>query len=586
MRALSYFALSTLMHLSSFLIPPAAADADGTIVWTPDVANTGGGYVRVIQLQHAGDANGKLLATWEHWYTKVDDKPTNGTASSYIIQESTDSGATWDTLATITDPQTDPDHPAPSYFYQPFFFEFPQQLGKYPAGTLLLIGNLSNGNVTDFFSWRSTNHGKTWESLGKWESGQLYTPGRIWEPFLYLDSAGKLVAMYSSQQDWHQHMQKLVQVISEDGGDTWGNATEVAVGEAQNDRPGMATVARMDNGEFLLSFEWCDENRPHDPCPVHVKTSPDGSTWDSTDPGTVLVTPDGVQATGSPYTIWDSAGKQLILSSKAHRWNSDLGLYTPLNQRIVLVNTDHGNGDWVWATSPWTVPNSTDICGANYSPDLLALPDGTTLYTTEASIDATNSKSHCEPRTGAARIAPLPFTSNFSSTGQAGWIDFGGDWSISGDTYEFSATDSATIALTGSSGWTDYEVSANVTITSDSGVVGLVARASAFRSAPNSFTRYTAAIDSNRGNVALYRVTGEGARLLHSQAHDGGIHVNTFYHLSLAVQSTNITVTLSEDGRSTTTFSSTDGGLKSGAPGLYGSYGRGGFQDVQISSLT
>ncbi|KAL6233327.1 hypothetical protein BDW75DRAFT_215526 [Aspergillus navahoensis] len=50
-----------------------------------------------------------------------------------------------------------------------------------------------------------------------------------------------------------------------------------------------------------------------------------------------------------------------------------------------------------------------------------------------------------------------------------------------------------------SSGWTDCSIRADVTIRSDSGVAGLVARASASKTAPNSVRWFTAAIDSNRG---------------------------------------------------------------------------------------
>ncbi|KAL2869143.1 sialidase family protein [Aspergillus lucknowensis] len=105
-------------------------------------------------------------------------KTPNGAASNYLIRESNDQGATWWTLAAIADPETDAGHPCP-FFYQPFLFEFPQQLGKYSEGTLLLVGNLCDGRITDFFACRSTDHGKTWDSVGKWQNGSLDEAGRI-----------------------------------------------------------------------------------------------------------------------------------------------------------------------------------------------------------------------------------------------------------------------------------------------------------------------------------------------------------------------------------------------------------------------
>ena len=56
--------------------------------------------------------------------------------------------------------------------------------------------------------------------------------------------------------------------------------------------------------------------------------------------------------------------------------------------------------------------------------------------------------------------------------------------------------------------------------------------------------------------------------LLQSEAHLGGIQANKIYHLALAVQSTNVTVTLSDDGGSNTTLTTSDDGLESGSVGL------------------
>jgi hypothetical protein len=587
MVRLSTFATQAVLPLAAFFTQLALADSEGIVVWHPEVPNEGNGYSRVIQLQHAGDSNGNLLAIWEHWYTNGSTKASNGTASHYIIRESGDNGTTWDTLTTISDPLTGTGHPA-TKFFQPFLFEFPQQLGKYPEGTLLLVGNLAKDQNTDFVSWRSTDHGKSWDIVGKFLHGSKNES--IWEPFVYLDSTERIVTVFSDQRDFNNHAQKLSSVTSEDGGVTWGDSEEVVVGSRFIDRPGMATVAKMDNGEFIMSYEWCigdpsTGKMTKNPCPIHVKVSADGVSWNKSDAGTVIYTTDGIQTFGSPYTIWDPTEKRVIVSSRNKRWENNTPEVAPESRRIVFVNNNHGKGGWPWAPTPWTVPKDTDVCGANYSPNLLLLSNGTVLYTAEASINASNNKSHCTLRTGAASISNLPYKSDFSGIGQAGWIDFNGNWSIADDQYNFAPVpSSATLAITGSSGWTDYEVSADVIITSKSGVAGLVARASASRSALNTLTRYTAAIDSNSGKVTVYRVADK-ATALKSKAHSGGIIANKSYHLSLSVRSTNITVTLSEDGKAKTTVTTSDNGLKSGLAGLYGSYGSGGFKNVQISSL-
>ena len=183
--------LRLLAHVFSTVafIMPAAADAEGSYLWERIQRNETNTYARVVELQHAGVLNGRLLATWEHHYTRgPQSNDPDGTPGSFIIRQSDDQGATWETLATVSDTQTTDGHPF-SVFYQPYIFEYPQQLGKYPQGTLLLVGNLLPANCsefsTEFFAWRSADHGKTWDSLGVWQHGT--SQGGIWEPFVYLD---------------------------------------------------------------------------------------------------------------------------------------------------------------------------------------------------------------------------------------------------------------------------------------------------------------------------------------------------------------------------------------------------------------
>ena len=127
----------------------------------------------MIELQHAGDQNDQSLATWEHWY---DDSSSggnpNGTQGSFIIRESDDNFKSWNTLSTVYDLQTGPGHPCVR-FWQPFFFDFPHQIANYPEGTLLLVGHLvpQSGSFTQLFSWRSMDHGKTWNAIGEWQLG-------------------------------------------------------------------------------------------------------------------------------------------------------------------------------------------------------------------------------------------------------------------------------------------------------------------------------------------------------------------------------------------------------------------------------
>ena len=354
----------------------------------------------------------------------------------------------------------------------------------------------------------------------------------------------------------------------------------------------MATVAQMDNDEYFMAYEWCDSRTygsDHSFCSVHGKTSKDGINWNASDNGTFVSTPDGVQASGSPYVIWDPVGKQLVVSSRAQRRFSEAaGIYDPsdpftaLSQSIVHINKNHGlPGNWSWASAPWFIPNSPH-CGTNYSPNLLALANGTVLYTTNN--QATGAQ--CEEDTGAAAIAPLPYTSNFSSIGNASWIEFDNHWSVSGDRYTFGpVTTPATISLTGSSGWTDYEISAEITIKGPSGVAGVLARASNSFTAPNNLTRYSAVIDSNRGDLAIYLVSEHATSTKKTKAISGGVKTDQKYHLSLSVNSTALVANLTDSKGTSTTLNVNDDGLLRGAAGLYGSSGNGYFSNVQVKSL-
>lgn len=553
-------------------------------LWQPAQSNEEVGNSRAIQLQHAGTENGKLLATFEHWHS-------DGSPSNYIVRESTDNGTTWDTLTNVTAPEEDLPTPTKSYF-QPFLFEFPRQLGKYAEGTIMLFGNLQGSNATSVYSWRSPDHGRTWDPIGIWQSG--WSPGNvsvshsIWEPFLFLNSLHRLVAVFSDERNMTTRSQKLVEVISTDGGDSWSKPKDIIVGSLQSSRPGMATVVKMDNGEYFMSYEWCDTRNYPKPCAVRGITSKDGATWNATDEGVFVSSPDNVQGIGSPYSLWDPVGKQLIVSSRRKMRFSETPFLDsppilPEDQHTVHVNLDHGGGNWHWASAPWYVPLGNGSCKVNYSPNLLVLSNGTILYS--AKTQAVPPGKQCEQSPGAAPIGVLPYNSDFAATGNVGWIDLDQIWSVSGDNYTFPPVTASSIVLTGSSGWTDYETSADAIVTSSSGVVGLLARAFRLEDAPNGITRYTAAIDSNRGDLTVYRVSDGGATVLSSEPVSGGIKTNQRYHLSLSVKAASIFATVTGTGGVNTSVSVTDDRLGRGMAGLFGSYGSGGFSNVQIRSI-
>lgn len=527
--------LFTLMSSTIAFIVPTAADATGSYLWERMQHNETNNYARVVELQHAGMLNGRLLATWEHHYTRGPQSNESDRApGNFIVRQSDDHGVTWETLATVSDTQTTDGHPF-SVFYQPFIFEYPQKLGKYPPGTLLLVGNLLPANCsefsTEFFAWRSADHGKTWDSLGVWQRGT--SQGGIWEPFLYLDDQGRLIAMFSDERDHQKHSQMLVHVTSEDGGDTWSTPTGDVVSHNKLDRPGMATVAKMGNGEYIMSYEVC-----YNYCRIHVKTSPDGSTWDAADLGTAVATADGLYPAQSPYTIWDVSTKQLVVSSQAIRYQLDDST-TEEQNRAVFTNTAYGAGNWSWSPSPWTVGADAPHC-ANYSPHLLSAGDGVVRYTAPAAEGRTH---FCSERTGAAPIAALPYRADFLRNGQAGWINFAGNWTVIDSVYEYQSEADDAVAVTGSSGWGNYNIRANIMISNSSSTAGLSARVSASDTGQHRLKGYTATINASSSELAIWRYN-DRATLLYSKVHPGGIRENLWYRLSLSVNSTRLTATL------------------------------------------
>lgn len=545
-----------------------------TTIWQPQELNEANAYARVIALEHAGDQNGKLLATWEHWYVTG---PGSTTIADYpaeiIIRESDDGGQTWSTLATINETNG----VSYSAFWQPTLFEFPRPLGNYPEGTLLLVGNLVPADIssTNFFAWRSQDHGETWEPVGVWQQGSA---GKgIWEPFLFLDSQGRLVALFSDERDHENHSQMVVHVVSEDGGDTWSSVVRDITSPNKDDRPGMATVARMDNGEYIMSYEFC--GFPN--CPTRVKTSSDGVSWEETNLGIQVSTFDGLYAGASPYIIWDESEKQLVMATREIWYNEAADQIAPEQRHAVFTNKDHGNGQWFWSPSPWRVSEVTANCSsANYSPNLLPIQDGIVLYTAPTSLDPARP---CAEATGEAPIGVLPYKSDFRANGDAGWLDLEGEWSVLGDRYSFASVNGGNATtLTGSSGWRDYTVETDIRLSVSRSKAGLAARVTASPTAPGEWKGYSAVIDSSAGEVTLLE-HGDSVHVLHSKRPLLGIWEGATYHLALSVNSNHIKVTLVDHSlQFKTEFTVDSDTFGQGMAGLVGSDGSSSFTGVRI----
>jgi hypothetical protein len=535
LRLLLSLTASVLLSLFA-LLGTASANTPGNALYTPSSGTEGMAYTRMIRLQNSGSANGTLLASFEHW-------STDGTGSSYVIRRSTDDGASWSTLATV---------PGDTYSYQPFLFEYPKTLGNYPAGTLMLVGATlpANRSGVTFRVWRSFDHGATWSYVGAPQTANGADGSGIWEPFIGLDSSGKMLMYFSDERQNSTYSQFLGHMVSTDGGDTWSanpdGSTRVSPGLVkdvastnQADRPGMITIARVPStGTYVASYEVCGPQG----CIVHIKTSPDGDTWGSgpADLGTTPGTDDGRVLYSTPVIAWSPAGGpqgQLMLTG---RTETRLAGGNPETQQVIFLNTSGGSGSWSWMPSPIAVPTAgaPSSCGTNYSPELLPSADGTRVrYSAAGAAGPYN----CEELTGSANAGVLPYTADFSAN-DGGWTQYGGSWSASGGTYtESTGGTGGNKAITGSTGWTNYTLEGDVRLDGigTNGNAGFVVRATDPTNGTDNVNGYYVGVT---GSDLLIGRESYGWTQLGSTAIPGGLAAGNWYHLTVQVSGCAVSV--------------------------------------------
>ena len=335
----------------------------GKVLYNPGKGSGPGSmYTRVIRLQHNGALNGRLLATFENFqslnfgiYTSADDGRTWSANPQSIVSE-THLGAGW------------------HFFGEPDLFELPQAVGSLPAGTILLTGN------SNYFSpfqqqielYASNDGGTSWRYVSTVETRAASAPGGIWEPNVQVAANGSLVVFYSDERMKAQHYnQLLAHRVSADGGKTWGSEVyDVAVPDDVQ-RPGMAVVKKLPNGQYIMSFEAVASGPGS---PMHVKFSSDGLNWgDPKDLGSIVQTSGGAYLGATPYITWTPAGgpNGMVIASASFLNNS------PNSDRKLFVNYTLGAGAWQAMPAPvqWQGGNPQ----AGWSQALLDTADHTGL---------------------------------------------------------------------------------------------------------------------------------------------------------------------------------------------------------------
>ncbi|WP_042406677.1 RICIN domain-containing protein [Streptacidiphilus carbonis] len=314
--------------------PPSNAPAPGSL------------YPRAVRLQHSGSSNGTMLATFEQY--------TSGTPV-FPIYRSTDNGSTWTQISSVADTQN-----SWGMRWEPFLYELPSAIGAYPAGTVFAAGASvpSDRSAIKLDLYASTDHGVTWTFVSDIATGGTAfdtngdTP--VWEPFL-MASGSKLICYYSDQRD-PNHGQKVVHQDTTDGV-TWGPVVDDVAVSPYSSRPGMPTVAKLPNGNYVMTYEY--GGAPEGDFAVYYKVSSDPEAFGSAT-GIPLRATDGTVPTSTPYITWLPAGGSngtLVVSA-----NSSDSLF---------LNTQNG------AANTWT-RISSNVAGG-YSRGLLPLADGHSL---------------------------------------------------------------------------------------------------------------------------------------------------------------------------------------------------------------
>lgn len=119
-------------------------------------------YARTLQL-----SDGTLLATWENY------GPNNNTFPYFPIYQSTDGGASWNERSRVVDTQN-----GWGLRYQPFLYELPKQIGKFPKGTVLLSGSSIPDDLSQTLIeiYASFDKGKTWKFVSHVALGGVALP--------------------------------------------------------------------------------------------------------------------------------------------------------------------------------------------------------------------------------------------------------------------------------------------------------------------------------------------------------------------------------------------------------------------------
>ena len=352
---------------------PAAAAPTRTLL-----DDVGSSYPRVIRLEHSGAANGTVLATIG---TRIDDHAVG------LVYRSTDGGKSFRKLSTVADPAGVSGQGACCAS----LYELPRRVGALAEGTLLWASTAGMDapkrvrRVSQRL-WRSDDHGATWTYLSDIAVSPNHEPG--WEPELAVTEDGWLAAYFSDESERSQHDQKLVKTRTRDG-ITWTEPEDLIAYEGDRlVRPGMVGVRRMPDGSYFMVYEVCNNDLLR-LCGIYWRTSADGWDWGATDDiGTQVITVHGRYPRHTPtITVADGA---VVLASEM-LVESDGG-HAPGNGATLMIN--RGDGEWHEFPAPVPVAGVNNEGCRNFSPSILASPDGGEVLEVTSDLDGGVCKTY------------------------------------------------------------------------------------------------------------------------------------------------------------------------------------------------
>ncbi|WP_308637647.1 AbfB domain-containing protein [Paenibacillus silvisoli] len=311
-------------------------------------------YARAVKL-----GNGDVIATFTRKF------PVNtGWAGMqpFNFYRSSDNGKTWSYLSQI-DPNSfglNRDKQAMTTLYV-----LPQQLGSYPAGTLLFAtSDWDPGATYTIHIWRSTDNGATWQLHSNLAAQGGAGTHHTWEPEFAVSSDGRLICYYSDERQ-AGYNQALAREISSDGGLTWGSYGIIAGNSADwSWRPGMPRVVKAKNGTYFMFYEQIGGAKPD--FAVRFKTSTDGINWGSaTTLGNIVGT--GIyRASQAPEVAYVDDG-----SANGRFYVRGMTDVVPSHNKM-FTSSDYG-ATWSLIDAPLTVEGSNQNTPGAWSGTLLPL---------------------------------------------------------------------------------------------------------------------------------------------------------------------------------------------------------------------